>query len=186
MGLGIFFLSSSPCLGGEHYYYREQLESAHKHKQAQKQLDGGGEKGEVAHRAYKSQTGTYVAQAGNGGGEAGGKIKPVQTHQKSRSKQDNHVQGEKCVGGAYGVLVQRGAVETYYLYLIGTDKLVDTAADAFEQDDDSGDLDSAAGASRAGAYKHQQHQHKLGCGGPQGEVRNTETGGGDYGRYVEE
>ena len=49
----------------------------------------------------------------------------------------------------------------------------------FDQNNDPRDLDAAAGATRAGADKHQQDQNRLGKGGEKIKIGGGKAGGGD-------
>lgn len=56
--------------------------------------------------------------------------------------------------------------------------------DRLKEDHDAGNLDAAAGTARAGADKHEEHQHRLAGSIPQVKVSGGKAGGGDDGRHL--
>ena len=81
-------------------------------------------------------------------------------------------------------MFQRSVVKGDLLDASGVDIGIQFLPDRLDQDHKPGHLDAAPGTARAGADKHQQHQHRLAGLGPEIKIRRGKTGGGDNGTHL--
>ena len=115
-----------------------------------------------------------------GDGTVGGQGKAVQAHNQTGPAQDQEEAGEEDKDGVQGLLIHRLAVQLDHLHRPGMGEPAEGAAGAAEQQQHPGGFETAGGAAGASAQEHQQHQDKLGDGGPEGEVRRGKACGGDH------
>ena len=104
----------------------------------------------------------------------------IATNSNARTAQDQEEAGEEDKDGVQGLLIHRLAVQLDHLHRPGMGEPAEGAAGAAEQQQHPGGFETAGGAAGASAQEHQQHQDKLGDGGPEGEVRRGKACGGDH------
>ena len=77
-----------PGGGREEYHHRDEFKSSYKHNERKQKLRKIRIIREITHRADSTESGTYIADAGEGCCEIGFKICPIDRYKQSRDS--NH------------------------------------------------------------------------------------------------
>ena len=175
-----------PHRGGEQEQHGEDLQTAHQHVEGEQQLGPGAERGEVAHGTHDFQTGSDIVDAGRDRGKGRDEVGAVGSEQQRRDREDQHIHRQEQVDAAHFCIVQRLSLKAHGGDGVGVQEPSHVGPGGLAKDHDPGDLDPAAGGTRAGAHEHQDHQDHFGERGPQIEVRRAVARGGDDGGYLEQ
>ena len=86
-------------------------------------------------------------------------VKVIKGNQEDRSGNDQYINNYKDIGRAKHFMRNDFAIHLYFFYCIGVQKNMKFLADCFTKDQDPGNLDTTAGTSCTGSYKHKHYQY---------------------------
>ena len=171
---------------GEQHHQREYLQTPEQHLQRQDHLGEVSVSRKVCRGTDEVETGTDVADAGEGSGEVGQKISVrFDRDQKSGDDQDRNPSDEVNAHVVDSGLLNGLALEFYRDYFARVDHLADIRGGGLDQDQEAGHLDAAGGAARHTARDHQEKQDAFGEGRPGVVVNGGEARRGREGKHLE-
>ena len=154
--------SAAPGVGAEEEQERENLESAEEHIERKDNLREIAVNAEILCGADKLKAWADVVEAGRDGGEIGTDGKAVHRDDGEAEHEDDAVNGKIGVDVVADLFADGAAVHINGLHAARVERLADGAANALHQEQNTGDLETAARAACAGADEHERKQDCFG------------------------
>ena len=144
-----------PGASGEENQHGEDFQTACQHGPAEHQFAQITELTEIAGRTHSLQTGTDVVEGAEHGREIGSHRKTIQRNNQKDQKYDHHVSREIGIGVVQDLFIHNTAVVPDDLYPAWIEHFTDIPANTFQQEQQTGNLQTAAGGAGTGANHHQ-------------------------------
>ena len=139
----------------------------------------------IGSRTNHFQTGTNVVKGTQYRREVGTHRKTIQGNQRKDRKNNDHISRQIGIGIVQDLLIHRTAVVADHFHLPGIQHLADVPADTFQQKQQTGHFQTAAGGTGAGTHHHQAQQNGFGKAGPKIKVGRSKACGGNNTRHLE-
>ena len=123
----------------------------------QDKLGKVGKHGKVSDRTHQGKTGTDVVECRSNCRKVGDKIEVIQRDQQHGKGKNKNVDAHVNICGADNLVLDRLAVNLDAAYTPGIRHWISSFY-RFQQDQDAGNLNAAAGTSGTGTDKHQQDE----------------------------
>ena len=152
----MFTGSLSPCIAIEQEQHGIELKSAREHVKHEDIFGCQGKMCEVGSGAYGGKAGTDVVESRCHGGEDRLQtlVSVKNRDEKDRGKEDDNVNSDIHDDGTDSVALDRLIIHAHCGDAAGMDIVVDLLQPRLDKDDNTGDLDTAAGGAGAGAAEH--------------------------------
>ena len=142
---------------------------------------------EVGCRAYSRETGADIIEcSGHRGKNRLQVLVPVKDRdQQNRGKEDDDIDSDIHDNGTYCLSLNRLSVHADSGDAARMNIVMDLLKTCFDQDDDTGDLDAAAGGTGAGSAEHDHDKQAPGVLRPDVKIRCGVAGGRNNGSHLE-
>ena len=168
--------SHPPQVAGEQNQYGVNFQPADEHGKGEHELYPVGEDVEIPGGPDEGHAGADIGKTGQRRGEIGRYVIAVKGDDQREQQQKKDILHKVHRHGLYRPVADPAPVYPHKAHALGIGGLLYLDLSGFGQNGHAGDLKPAAGAARAGADQHQQHQYPLAVFRPNRVIHRAEAG----------